>query len=108
MAKMNYYMGVDVGTSGCKAVVFDDAGHQVAAAYREYDVLSPHPGWAELDSDNVIARCFEVIAEAGVARGQDAHPRAEHIVAGRAFVPLDAAGKPLANAPVSSTRGRRN
>ena len=61
---MNCYMGIDIGTSGCKAVVFDQNGRQVSWAYREYDLFSPEPGWAELDSDEVIEKCFEVIGQA--------------------------------------------
>jgi len=98
---VNCYMGVDIGTSGCKAAVFDEEGRQVALAYREYDVRSPEPGWAELDSDEVMARCFEAIREAaGAAEGR--------VVAlgissqGEAFAPLDGKGRSLAPALVSS------
>ena len=99
---MNHYMGVDVGTSGCKAVVFDTAGKQVAVAYREYDLHCPHPGWAELDSDEVMRKCFDVIGEAarqvpsGTVRGLGVSAQ------GEAFTPLDAQGKSLGPAPVSS------
>jgi len=27
---MNHYMGIDIGTSGCKAVIFDENGKQVS------------------------------------------------------------------------------
>jgi len=99
---MNHYMGVDVGTSGCKAVVFDDSGRQIAAAYREYDVLSPHPGWAELDPEKVISRCFDVIAEAAGQVEKDSLRAIGLSSQGEAFTPLDANGKALANAPISS------
>ena len=61
---MNYYLGIDIGTSGCKAVIFDENGRQQSLAYREYDIISKNPGWAELDTDEVIGKCFEVIKEA--------------------------------------------
>ena len=41
-------MGLDIGTSGCKAVVFDAAGRQLASAYQEYP-LSPKPKLAVLE-----------------------------------------------------------
>ena len=47
---MNHYLGIDIGTSGSKAVAFDENGCQVAAAYREYDIISPQPGWQNLNS----------------------------------------------------------
>ncbi|MGD0878173.1 MAG: FGGY-family carbohydrate kinase [Anaerolineales bacterium] len=43
-------LGVDVGTSGCKAALFSEDGRMLALAYEEYDYLCPQPGWAELDS----------------------------------------------------------
>ena len=41
------YIGLDVGTTGCKAVVFDARGRQLASASREYATLTPREGWAE-------------------------------------------------------------
>ena len=57
-------LGLDVGTTGCKAVVFDAEGRLLASAYREYPVLSPREGWAELDSGQVCDSCLSVIHEA--------------------------------------------
>lgn len=47
---MDFYMGIDIGTSGCKAVVFDEDGRQASNAYQEYNIISKHTGWAELDT----------------------------------------------------------
>ena len=98
---MNYYMGIDIGTSGCKAIVFDENGRQISAAYREYDIISPQPGWGELDSDVVMNKCFEVITESagevpGKVRGLGISSQ------GEAFTPIDGQGRSLANALVSS------
>ena len=41
-------MGVDLGTSGVRAVVVDfETGHLLAAATAEYPLLTPQPQWAE-------------------------------------------------------------
>ena len=48
------YMGVDIGTSGCKAVVFDENGKQIAQSSREYDLTFTEDGGAELDSGEVM------------------------------------------------------
>ncbi len=98
---MNSYMGIDIGTSGCKAVVFDQNGKQVALAYREYDVLSPQPGWAELDSDEVMEKCFEVIAQAAGQTPPNSVRGLGVSSQGEAFTPIDNNGKALANAMVS-------
>ena len=42
-------LGVDIGTTGIKAVAFDPEGVQLAGSYREYSLLHPQPGWNEID-----------------------------------------------------------
>lgn len=54
-------MGVDVGTSGVKAVVFSDGGQALAFAYEEYDFLRPAPDRAELDAEAVWLKTQRVI-----------------------------------------------
>jgi xylulokinase len=99
---MNNYLGIDIGTSGCKTVIFDEEGRQVAMAYREYDIISPQPGRAELDTDEVIRKCFEVIRESasivprGSVRGMGISSQ------GEAFTLVDGNGRALCNALVSS------
>ncbi|MBN2410209.1 hypothetical protein JXQ31_00870 [candidate division KSB1 bacterium] len=56
-------LGIDIGTSGCKAVVFDETGQQLAMSKSEYDVIFYNDGGAELDSKEVIEKCFRVIKE---------------------------------------------
>ena len=50
---MNWLMGVDMGTSGCKAVVFDEKFNVRAQAYREYPMHFPGEGLLELDAELV-------------------------------------------------------
>ena len=57
-------MGVDVGTSGCKIAVFSEQGSILAQAYREYNIITPRPGWCELDSNDVWSRIKSAIGEA--------------------------------------------
>jgi len=40
-------VGLDVGTSGARAVAVDGEGNVVAEASAEYPLYSPHPGWTE-------------------------------------------------------------
>ncbi len=96
------YLGIDIGTSGCKARVFGDDGVQKAAAYREYPVLVTPGGGAELDSADVMAKCFQAIREAA-AQVEAGSIRALGISSqGEAFTPLGSHGEPLHNAMVSS------
>jgi len=95
------YMGVDVGTSGCKAVVFDERGSQVSSAYREYDLILSDDGGAELDSDNVMKQCFTVMREAAGGAGEPV--RGIGISSqGEAFTAVDGDGNALSNGMVTS------
>lgn len=57
-------LGIDVGTSGCKAAVFSEYGLLLGLAYQEYDYQSPQPGWAELDSVDVWRKVKLTIRQA--------------------------------------------
>jgi len=99
---MNNYLGIDIGTSGCKAVVFNEEGRQQSLAYREYDIISPEPGWAELDTDEVIGKCFAVIREAASKVAPGSVKGIGISSQGEAFTLVDKEGKALCNALVSS------
>jgi len=57
-------LGIDVGTSGCKAAVFSEDGRLLGLAYEEYDYQRPQPGWAELDSLQVWRQVKRTIGQA--------------------------------------------
>jgi len=44
-----YVIGCDVGSQGTNTALYSADGRLVASAYQPYDVLFPHPGWAEQD-----------------------------------------------------------
>lgn len=46
---MRYLLGVDLGTSGTKTVLFDENGQTLASKTIEYPLLQPKNGWAEQD-----------------------------------------------------------
>ena len=46
---MKYLIGIDIGTSGTKSVLFDTEGNAVASATAEYPMYQPENGWAEQD-----------------------------------------------------------
>ena len=57
-------MGIDVGTSGCKTVVFSPEGRILSSAYREYSFSSPQLGWGQLPSVAIWGKIKEAIAAA--------------------------------------------
>ena len=44
---MQYLLGIDYGTGGCKVTVVDTAGDFVADASTEFPTYHDHPGWSE-------------------------------------------------------------
>lgn len=46
---MEYLIGVDLGTSGTKTVLFDTNGNVIASKTIEYPLYQPKNGWAEQD-----------------------------------------------------------
>ncbi len=49
---MNYFVGIDIGTTGAKAVLIDVNGVVVGTATNEYPMFTPHPLWAEQNPDD--------------------------------------------------------
>ncbi len=88
-------IGLDVGTTGCKAVVFDEDGTLLAGASREYAVDFPRPTWAEQDIEAVWALAVESMGDAVAAAGVRDVAAIGLSVHGEAVTPVDAAGRPL-------------
>ena len=64
-------LGIDVGTSGCKAAVFSEDGSLLGLAYEEYDYQHPQPGWAQLDSQQVWQQVKRTVGKAAAAAKGD-------------------------------------
>lgn len=71
---MNYLIGVDIGTSGTKTVLFDTQGTVIASSTVEYPLYQPQNGWAEqepLDWWNAVVETIsEVVQKSGVDNAQ--------------------------------------
>ncbi len=88
-------LGIDVGTTGCKAAVFSETGRLLKSGYREYDYRRPEPGWAELDTLEVWKKILETIAEANSAAGTDPVKALAVSSLGEAVVPVSRDRRPL-------------
>lgn len=96
-------MGIDVGTTGVKAGVFDVNGALLSLAYEEYSLLFPFAGASELDSGNVMYAALRVVNKAALSVSANDPVRAIGIASqGEAFTPIDANGRVMANAMTSS------
>lgn len=56
-------LGVDEGTTGAKAVLFDERLQPVKEARRDKVNRHPRPGWVEQDGEEVLAAVVEAVAE---------------------------------------------
>jgi len=67
---MAYLLGIDIGTSGTKTVLFDEIGNTVASALEEYPLYQPNIGWAEQDPEDwwqaTAAGIRKVLAKSGI------------------------------------------
>jgi gluconokinase len=54
-------IGLDIGTTSTKAVIFTFKGEVVAEHGVEYPILTPQPSWAEQDPDVILTAAVEAI-----------------------------------------------
>jgi xylulokinase len=66
-----YVMGIDVGTTGTKAMVFDMGGNIAGKGYREYKLDEPRPNWVEVGARFLVDITFEAVREAVSDSGVD-------------------------------------
>ncbi len=100
-------MGIDVGTTGCKVVAFDETGAVLAQAGREYPLINPQPGWYELNPDQVWDFVCACLREVNGQLARDPVSALSLSSQGEAMTPLTRAGKVLANSPISSDSRNR-
>lgn len=67
---MQYLLGIDVGTSGTKSVLFDTEGKALASSTAEYPLYQPRNGWAEQNPEDwwgaVVQTVSDVLCRSGV------------------------------------------
>lgn len=71
------YLGLDLGTSGLRALLVNDDGRPFASASQSYNVQHLHPGWSEQDPAHWVAALDAVMQELRAA-----HPMEVAAVAG--------------------------
>jgi len=90
-------LGIDIGTTGCKTAAFSEAGLCLATAYREYPMVHPRKGWAELDSAGVWQCVKAAIGEVATKTSNDSVTALSVSSIGEAMTPVSADREILAN-----------
>jgi len=93
---MDYLVGIDLGSTSLKAIIYDVQGNMAASASRPTERVNPdpdHPDWAIWQPDQIWGGVADALRE---ATGQLEHPEAIRGVAvtgmGMDGVPMDADG----------------
>ncbi len=64
-------IGLDIGTSGARALAVRESGEVVAVAAQEYPLHTPQPGWTEQNPEDWWEASRKVLAEVARAVGGD-------------------------------------
>ncbi len=48
---MAYYLAIDLGTTGCRSILFDEQLNMLSQSYEEYGLITPKPTWVEQDAE---------------------------------------------------------
>lgn len=59
-----FVLGIDQGTTGSKAIVFDKESNIISSAYKEITQYYPQPGWVEHDPNEIWTTTLNVALEA--------------------------------------------
>lgn len=91
------WIGVDLGTTGVRAIAYTKDGQSLSSAEAFYPLLTPHPGWAEENPFQIIKAAQEVIHKAAAAlRYKDVSIEGLALsTVMHSFAPLDADHQPL-------------
>lgn len=98
-------LGVDIGTSRCKAVAFNLNGRMLAMASCEYQRLMPLPGRYEILPSQLMFAVESIIADVAAQVKGDPIEAISFSVFGGGFVPLNSDFNPLGNL-ISTTDNR--
>ena len=99
------YMGIDVGTTGSKATVFDAKGATLSYAYHRYNAVRTNEGIAEIDPESVWQTVQLVISQAASKTKEPIQAIAIASL-GESFVALDDRDRVLRNSMLySDVRG---
>lgn len=73
-----YLLGIDLGTSATKTVLFNEKGEKIASDSYEYPLSQPHNGWAEQDPEDWYTAAVETLKNV-VLKAKEQGVAPEHI-----------------------------
>ena len=101
-------IGLDVGTTACKALLFEIDGRIIAASSDLYELITRRDGWVEQDGEmlwqTVVSSLRDLAAQIPAGRQILALAQSSQ---GGTTIPVDSAGIPAYSTIVGWTHGRR-
>jgi glycerol kinase len=100
MLETKYIACIDVGTTGCRTIIFSSTGRLISQAYEEYSSIFLSPTWIDHDPSTWINATGNTLKQAvNQFPGDPSDIAAICVISQRStFIPVDAAGIPLDNA----------
>ncbi len=72
--KLAVYLAIDLGTTGCRSILFDSKLTQISDCYQEYGLITPRDRWVEQDAEQwwtlTLKTAKEAIKKAGLPAGE--------------------------------------
>lgn len=103
MVQSMYFIGLDVGTTGCKAIVFDEDGNEKGYGFKEYGVICKEPGHAEQDPE-VVWHFTKLVIKKAIGEAKSSYnidileiKALSLSIQGDAIIPVDKKMNPLHN-----------
>ncbi len=67
---MSLYLAVDLGTTGCRSIIFDENLKEIASSYEEYGLITPKEGYVLQDAEDwwelTLKTAEEAIKKSGI------------------------------------------
>ncbi len=102
---MNYILAIDIGTTNCKAIVFDEAGKAVCTRKGNYQTITDDKGKSEQNPDELFDVVVRLIKES-LSEKENINA-VSFSAAMHSLLAVDLHGKPLTNAILwSDTRAK--
>lgn len=90
-------MGVDIGTTGCRAVIYRQDGTILANHSEDYPLYTPLAAWAEQDADDIYLAFIKVVSSAMKETALEPNQLAGICFSSvmHSLIPVNSAGEPL-------------
>ncbi len=100
-------LGIDVGQTGCKVVIFSNYGDILSSEYKEHPFICPRDGWVEIDPNLIFDNIKKLIKTANQKIKNDKVRAFSISCQGETFTPISKNNESLYNSIVSlDNRGK--